>query len=354
MPITEKKNQHFVPKFLLKFFSLNKEEKALGMFITKTGIFQKSVSLVEQASKKYYYGEDGVVEDWLGVIEGNVKPIFSEIIENRNLPKFHSDNHIFLLEFIQLMNLRNPVEIEFWYESFNKIHQHLKEIDSEISEFDINQRSTMSASLSGLGRSTDYCLDLKCKILINKTNVPFIIGDNPSIKYNQFMEIKNYLLGGMGLACKGLQILMPLNPQTTILFYDSWAYKVGDKKKSFIELQSESEIFQLNALQLINCKSIVYFNEQVSESYIRKLDDYSKKFEKGHSHLHEVIGQGLLTGVKQSNIKLELANLCLTKDAKIYDQPTLGHHPRPFATAMMNIRDDVKPVKYSWDIFKKP
>jgi len=56
-----------------------------------------------------------------------------------------------------------------------------------------------------------------------------------------------------------------------LVYYDKWAYKLGNKRDSTISLNNENDIDHLNFLQTINCNSIVFSNSLISETYLSKL-----------------------------------------------------------------------------------
>ena len=91
--------------------------------------------------------------------------------------------------------------------------------------------------------------DLDVKILINKSNIPFITSDNPIVKYNQFLEERKWNGSKTGFGLVGLQIFVPLNQYITLIFYDSSIYKIGNRKQIKIEINRNDEIQQLNLLQ---------------------------------------------------------------------------------------------------------
>ncbi|WP_394261826.1 DUF4238 domain-containing protein [Moraxella boevrei] len=55
--ITDKKNQHYVPKFYLRNFSYNNNGKQIGLFNLKSEKFFVNVPLKNEASKNFFTAE---------------------------------------------------------------------------------------------------------------------------------------------------------------------------------------------------------------------------------------------------------------------------------------------------------
>lgn len=70
-----KKNQHFVPRFYLKNFSNDKKKNFIGLFNIDSEVHIENAKLKTQASRDYFYGKDGKVEDLFGIIND-----FNELI----------------------------------------------------------------------------------------------------------------------------------------------------------------------------------------------------------------------------------------------------------------------------------
>ena len=85
--------------------------------------------------------------------------------------------------------------------------------------------------------------------IANKTSKPFITSDNPTIKYNSVSE--NYEWLTSSFVSSGLQIFLPLSPKLVLFFYDPKTYNVKTDIDDIILIEKESEVFQLNLLQVL-------------------------------------------------------------------------------------------------------
>ncbi len=289
---TEKKNQHYIPKFYLRNFSYEFNGKQIGIFNINNSIFFPRAKIKTQGSGNFFYGHDGVVEDNLAQIEGILSPLIREITSVLKVPKQDGYSHLELLTFVALMDLRNPVFLNYIKDSRKLIAQRLIEVD-ETTNIDklvpkVSHDDAIKLALSSLPDIISNLSDLSYKLLINKTETPFITSDFPIIKYNQFLEKKKWKYGKTGYGNTGLQMFVPLSPSVIIVFYDSMIYKVGFKKRAVCDITRPKDVEQLNMLQVLNCYNTVFFNESITEHYIRQLFEKSSKFTRANKTMIEL------------------------------------------------------------------
>src|SRR5690606_32157011 len=110
--------------------------------------------------------------------------------------------------------------------------------------------------------------------------------------YNQLMEQADNYTGATGLAAKGLQIFYPIHPRLMICFYDSKVYDFCDDRENCCSTESIEEVHQLNGLQLINSKSQIFFDDLISEDYIKELCNHFEEFRGTTKHINKIIKQG--------------------------------------------------------------
>ncbi len=283
---TEKKNQHYVPQFHLKNFSIEFNQKQIGLFNIPSKEHVEKCPIRTQASEDYYYGEDGIIEDLLSKAEGFLATEIHEIINRNELPKKGSIGHKELLHFIALMDLRNPILIDNIRNSKDLLSARLLQAnkDTDVNSLvpEISHDRAIGLSLSNIIVGAQFLADLDFKLLINETEHPFITSDNPIVKYNQFLEKRKFPDGKTGYGCMGLQIFIPISPKLMVLFYDSKIYKVGFRKQRNLTIKNTNDVNNLNVLQFLNCNDNVYFNHEVSENYIYEIWNKSKNFKKAN------------------------------------------------------------------------
>jgi hypothetical protein len=283
---TDKKNQHYVPKFYLRNFSFENNKKQIGVFNVLNDRFIQTAKLKTQGSKNFYYGADGEVEDDLANIEGELAATIREMIDQQSPPTKNSKGHYGLLTFVALMDLRNPARIDGMKAMLSEMRRRLLETDpnANVSKFvpDSSHKQLVELHLSHVTEMAITMLDLDYKLLVNKTSNPFITSDFPIVKYNQFLEQRKWPLSKVGFGLVGLQVFMPLSHELMLVLFDSAIYKVGDKKKSSHVITNGDEIDQLNILSFLNCIDTIFFDEKADERYIRKLWANSSKFAKAN------------------------------------------------------------------------
>lgn len=220
----------------IRNFSYQNNKKQIGILNINNQQFFQTAKLKTQGSKNFFYGYDGIIEDGLANIEGLLSKTLNHIIETREIPKKKSTEHFELLLFVTLTDLRNPVEVERIKNELQEIRNNLKNLcpDVDLNKFVPNpsQDEIVKVLLSKSVKMAKTISDLDYKLLINKTNKPFISSDFPIVKYNQFFEQAKWQHSKTGYGIVGLQIFIPLNSELMVVFFDSGIYKVGDKKRN--------------------------------------------------------------------------------------------------------------------------
>jgi len=341
---TEKKNQHYVPKFYLRNFSINNNLRQIGIYNLNNKKYIPSGSIADQAYKKYYYGKDGELEDYLSYTEAIESKTIKEVITKEMPPKFRSQDHRNLLFFAVITELRNPIERRrlesmtdtLWNEVF-KHHDAFKNIDT--TNLHIRLTDPVALALNNIPKLVLVLHDLRLKLLINETDKPFVTSDNPIAKYNQFLEFNTNSISTAGYLSKGLEIFIPINDRLMLMFYDEMVYYVGRKKGHIVRITSNSEIDLLNILQYVNASSNIYGSERMSESYARYLHEKANKFKKANEIITEK-GKNdsdnyyLLQRIRSIQTRLSLSFVFKTTHADRFQFDGSLVHGRPFALAM--------------------
>lgn len=284
--ITEKKNQHYIPKFYLRNFSFEHNKKQIGVFNIFNECYIQKAKLKTQGSKNFFYGYDGKIEDRLAEIEGTLSQSIREIISTYILPNKNTNKHFDLLEFVSLTDSRNPVQIEKMKQGFVEMEKRILELDStaDVKKLvpQVSHDEHIKLSLSLTLEMVNVTRDLDYKLLVNDTEYPFITSDFPVVKYNLFLEQKRWEYSKTGYGLIGLKIFIPITPKLVIVFFDSGIYKFGNKKDKTIMVNKKEDIKQLNILQFVNCFGTIFFNENITETYIRSIFSESKKYQRAN------------------------------------------------------------------------
>jgi hypothetical protein len=280
--MAENKKQHYVPKFYLKIFSLKQLNAHIKIFVKSSNKIISKGNLKNQAYENYFYGKDTDIEKAFSEIEGEVSTIISKIISSKSLPKPNTEDYTSLWLFTFLQDSRTKYSAD---ETNNMINETLKTIfkkdkrfKDKIDHLEFGYDNPVFLNLETLINVIEVTADLKCKLIVNKAAKPFLTSDNPIIRYNQFLEKRRHPFGKCGLASKGLQVFYPLSPELALIYYDVKVYKVGFRKRNFVETSDEKDIENLNLLQFLNSDKVVYSNEMASNYYLESLMEKSLKF----------------------------------------------------------------------------
>ena len=279
----EKKKQHFVPKLHLRQFSNDFEKKRINVYLPDSKKFIRSCPLESQAQGDYFYGKDKVLEDYLGKLEDNIAPIIQAVINKEVLPEYNTHESFALFYFTIFMAFRTKFAAEKTNELLNKTIHEIAKFDQRLKAVSekgliFRHENPAAFNLAIADGLIHKAYDLSSVLLINNAKNKFITSDNPSVKYNQFLEKRRHPGGHLGLSAKGLQIFFPVSPRHMIVYYDKWAYKFGNRKDIVVYTKQTEDVDQLNLLQLINCTQTCYSSGGLSEVYLNVLGKKAIKY----------------------------------------------------------------------------
>jgi hypothetical protein len=332
--MADKKKQHYIPRFYLKSFSLNDSGNAIRIFNLASSKFIPSGNLKNQAYKNYFYGRDLKIENALGILEGAAAKVIRNILAKNSVISKESQDYSTLLAFVISLSVRTPYQVE----QLNEFTDKLVKVTLSKESFALpgldNVRFVMTnpiqVSLSSAALHLPLVLDLSLKVIINKTHEPFITSDHPVVLYNQFLEPRKKYGSNTGLACKGLEIFLPISPRHLLVLFDHDVYKVGNRNDVVIDVTDVADVKALNLLQCINANENLYFNQEISEAQIRHLVNYAiRRRRETKANIDEYAGSKtdeemrFLLHMYRSEVKcsLSLSFIHLLKKAKHY---TLG------------------------------
>lgn len=267
------KNQHFVPQFYQRNFST--DGKTIGTYIIARNKYIPTAAIKNQASGSYFYSTDMKIEEALGSLEGLASSAI-EKIKNNPIQKMEKEDAMALYVFTMIQIGRTPAFVKLMKDNANKMGVMLlrkyieamrqtaraKEVelitDDVLNSVSIQPNEPGRFAISAISQLLDICYDMLsgAKILINKTNKAFISSDNPTCMYNQHFERignLNYALGS-----SGLQIYLPLTHNLAVMYSDTNCYKIGDRKKHYVEITQDYDVDQLNRLVACTADEVLY------------------------------------------------------------------------------------------------
>lgn len=278
----EKKKQHYVPQFYLRYFS-SPCKKNISIFNTCSDKYIRCGPIKSQAYDDYLYGKDGLMENSLGYIEENFIEVIESIVFHNGRVFFYEVLYRNVLLYMVVQLNRTLMVKEIYEKHFSEmmrisidIHPDLKIKRTKDPKFGFGE--VLQNCIIESVKMVPCLFDLEYKVLINNSEDEFITSDNPVVKYNMFMEAFKLPPGGTGLVSRGLQIFYPITKKYMLYFYDRKVYRTGLFFRKFIYISDKGTVKKLNALQYLNCRENVFFSDKVTEYYIRRLLRRYKKY----------------------------------------------------------------------------
>lgn len=291
--MANKKKQHYVPKFYLRYFSLSNTKKQIKLYLKETGRIIQKADLEGQAQEDYFYGKDLEREEWFGTIENQSSLILNRVVQTKELPKDKSDNYYLIWLFILLQAYRTKANAEDFNHMIDTIMKTAMKFEPQFKNFDYDTHffayeDAIEKKLDLLLNSLPMMMDMQIKLIRNTTSNELITSDNPISKYNQFLESRKFPFGHTGMASKGLQIFYPLAPDLLLIMYDPKVYKIGNKKQFSDIPMNEKDIEYLNILTCLYANKSIYSTDNVTdfqlEQWVKESNIYKeqKKLEVKH------------------------------------------------------------------------
>lgn len=281
------KNQHYVPRLLLRKFSadpvVERDRRFISLYILKAGRRVNQASISNECSDDYFYGTDGRLETALGLEEAKIsrliKDLSPEALDNltgEDLHQFRMFAHWQRARTQAMVNqLNNQADALIKTLAREQVaHQPDLEISSEdIDQVKVTLTHPQLLAMSGASKTIPFVCDLAVKFIQAPPTVEFILSDHPTVACNQFVENNQYLSGRngwTGMAIKGLQMFLPLSPELTLALYDPTTYEYGSPK-SRICSANKRDVALLNKLQAINAVYSLYFRDSFPDQFLEEL-----------------------------------------------------------------------------------
>lgn len=355
----ETKNQHYVPQFYQRLFSSDTKHKTIGAYAIKQGKYIPAAPIKNQSSGDYFYSDNQKIEDALGKMEEMAALVIKNIIADPKVILSKEDWYtLYVFTFMQIG--RTLDRANFLQETANasaktllKKYVEAKRNTPEAAEVEILTDEVLDAvkinlnqpamfSLGQHATMVNTCIDLKMKVLVNKTKTPFITSDNPACMYSMFLERvgdPTYALGS-----KGLMFYLPINSELAVMYYDPMCYKLGDKKKTYVVLTQAADVDNLNKLSACYANEMLYCLDGSMSSYdLEKLVKLRDRF-RPEERVEAIEGikheGGEIIGSRANSIYCKL-NLTFVKELPASKAITpKSYHP---------LNDRLRPIAYIKD-----
>jgi hypothetical protein len=345
---------------------VNQDKEHIALFNLKKDKFVTSTKIEGQASKNYYYGEDQVVEKKLSHLEGLFSLTIRDMLNGHRVERYESveqnqstinlvlsESYSSLLYFVAIMDLRNPERKRQHDHITDSIIKELirhtpegEDLAPFLDKYEIIRTNGPAEVLANAGSITDVLTDLNYKLLVNRTEYPFITSDNPVVRYNQWFEQRFKRILSNGFGSMGAQIFIPINDRLQLMLYDETIYQVGRPKHDEINIARKADVDKLNVLQFLNCLDNVYGNEKINESYIRSIKQIASNYKRPGNSVHEKFASpfrknGVIHFQEFEGIRcnLSLAPITFTDFANTFQDTGFASYARPHVQRLKSERD---------------
>jgi hypothetical protein len=269
-----KRKQHYVPKFYLKNFSIQRKNEYFTNCFDKSSFKQFKVNIKEIGCENCFYEIDKNItqemEDSLSEYDERFTKVYNKLVTSKSLGSLKWKEKEVFSQFIIIQELRTremrehlrdmTKNLSNWLSNkplTEKLEKQLKKISSEKGIRNLHL-GLIKETLLNNNTLVDMLLNLKWSIYENNTNAPFWTSDNPINRYNP-IDFSPY--GNLGLLCRGIEIFFPLTPRVGIAFCDPIEYFFNPEKAVCIK----DNVLFYNTLQLrTNTRHIFSINSDFS------------------------------------------------------------------------------------------
>ncbi|MBN3838367.1 DUF4238 domain-containing protein [Burkholderia sp. Ac-20349] len=271
------KNQHFVPRLLLRHFTTDSNEDVQIFDSTRNRLRISSIRKV--LAQNYFYDEDNVVEKFLAIqVEGPAATAIDAIVAAPN--QAITPGHPALLTFIAVQMARTPGSQNQAMDMINSFGRMVFEQFAELNDLSLESARSLRLEPTDKRIFRNNLLlhstlnrwlleDLSWHVLINGTDLPFVISDHPAVQYNWYLRDSDDL-GYTGITKHGAQIFLPLSPAITLALVDASVYKFGEKGSRHTVLKDKRDVELLNSLQFRSRHDFIVFPRAMNASYVER------------------------------------------------------------------------------------
>ncbi|EGQ8028846.1 DUF4238 domain-containing protein [Vibrio vulnificus] len=272
------KNQHFVPKCLLKNFLSN--DQSINIYDSSRRKLRPPTIVDRVLAENYFYDKDNLVENFLAEhIEAPASKVLKVFRNEEPAAPINAESHIAIVRFLLVQLSRTPsahqtslTNIDNLFDELIRQIGRLNGFDEDIIDSvkfslndpkDVLRMQTLDAALK-----VPLILDLEWHFLINGTTTDFVISDNPVINYNWYLRNSDKI-DRTALTKRGTQIFLPISKNITLCLYDSKVYKMGTKHSHYTTISAESDVRLLNELQFRSRQSYIVFSSTEAANYVQ-------------------------------------------------------------------------------------
>lgn len=251
------KNQHIVPRFLLKHFS-NDGIKIWCYDKLHKNIKERSIKNVPTEDFLYDItpGEkEGSFEYVLAENENITAPIIEKIIKNKSLQGISIEDKDIISSFIATQFMRTKASLLNANRINSEMTEKLKDFYNEIGKkIDFKDVDTKKLWIDVMHSNNELAKHLIQKVwILIKSEKQFYTSDNPVVAQNIFNQPD--LRNNLGLNSEGIEIYLPLNDSLILGLFCRKTY--SNLEGMYLEC-SEGNIENLNSLQVKSSNRFIF------------------------------------------------------------------------------------------------
>lgn len=241
------KIQHYVPRFYLKNFAIQRGNEHWLNCFDKTDFRNFPVNIKDIGCEKFFYEgveEEQILEKALSRLERDFVKVYDKLVNSRLLLGLSWAEKSVLASFVAVQDLRTR-EFREVLRSLGKemkrvlgnkplsndLKEQLATVDTEENVRSIHSK-LVTETLSGKTGFAQMILNMKWVLFENLTRIPLWTSDHP---VNRFNPIDLEPFGNLGLMSRGIQVFFPLNPNLGIVFGDPVEYFRNPEKVTCIK-----------------------------------------------------------------------------------------------------------------------
>lgn len=239
------KQQHYVPRFLLKGFATGKHDQ-LWVFDKQTErVFRTAIKNV--AVQNAFYDlpvEDGLLtlEPGLSELEAQVAPLFKRIRRERSIAFLTDDQRGVIALFLASQRVRTQHWRNDFLQASTKANEKARQIaaqlgvetaaypdlSSEPISHEVIKRAALQ-TIQAAHKLAPILLDKSWVLFANDGVTPFLLADNPVALQN--LQNRDSPYGNLGYLSIGIEIYLPLTPDLILGLlcpsYEEQVFSIG-------------------------------------------------------------------------------------------------------------------------------
>ncbi|WBY09723.1 DUF4238 domain-containing protein [Sphingomonas sp. 7/4-4] len=261
-------NQHFVPKFILRQFTINERDERVRVYDKHTGKeFTTSIKniMAERRFNEFMFDDDYIAsfEEIAGRIEDTVIPVYRHVIKTGVLEN-SPEQQATLAFFIAFQFVRTKASRDMWRQMEKLLREHVERMGGKVEDIEGYEPATEEnikkrhlLNMRGFIEEFTPLIAAKNFMLMRAhPSRAFYIGDHPVVLHN---AEDHGPYGNLGLGVHGIEIYMPLSsnlvlcamcPSVAARLRKEWNDGVSERQKEMVAAITSGKITISDAIRI--------------------------------------------------------------------------------------------------------